>query len=183
MTKNKNFKKKGFALLYAILLSGSVLTVGIILMNIITKQLVYSSVNRNSELAYYYAANSGRECLDYFAGQNYNRTFYSKNKLGDFTFKNPVRLKCLGQNQITFNGPNRDASNPNLQIYTSSDLTMGNSSVKLTVTFNEQCLKNPVSCAQKTSLTERYGTVMVADGFSSAPNSKMAKRTAISVKE
>lgn len=56
-------KNKGFALLYAILLSGAVLVVGVILMNIITKQLIFSSLSRNSETSYYYVANSGRECL------------------------------------------------------------------------------------------------------------------------
>ena len=63
--KNILFKKQGFALLYAILISGVIALIGVLLVNIITKQLVFSSLARDSEISYYYLANSGRECLEY----------------------------------------------------------------------------------------------------------------------
>ena len=182
--KNNNYYQNGFALLYAILLSGAVLTVGVILMNIITKQLVYSSVNRNSELAYYYAANSGRECLDYFANQN-SSNFYRRRPGGGYNFKSGVSLTCLAQSlPIQFSGPNPDSSipsNPDLKIYTATDIIFDNSIVTLTVIFNQRCLDDPSVCDAETELTKRYGAVMIADGSSSG--GRIAKRTAIAVKK
>jgi hypothetical protein len=57
--KNKN---SGFALLYAVLLTGVILTISLGLSSILTKQIVLSSVGANSQKAYY-AANTIKECV------------------------------------------------------------------------------------------------------------------------
>lgn len=57
--------KNGFVILYAVIITTVVLVVGVSLMNIIAKQLVLSSISRNSKLAYY-AALSGKECAEYW---------------------------------------------------------------------------------------------------------------------
>jgi len=67
ITKNK---KSGFALLYAILLTSVVLVVGVALINIITRQLILTSLNRNSQIAYYNAT-SVRHCLDFYDEKEY----------------------------------------------------------------------------------------------------------------
>lgn len=63
--QKKGQQKKGFALLYAILLTSAVLIVGVSLINMITRQLVLTSLNRNSQIAYY-NSRSMTECLDFY---------------------------------------------------------------------------------------------------------------------
>lgn len=58
-------KREGFVILYAVIITTVVLVVGVSLMNIITKQLVLSSIGRNAKVAYY-AALSGRECAQFW---------------------------------------------------------------------------------------------------------------------
>lgn len=57
--------KRGFVLLYAVIVTTVVLVVGVSLMNIITKQIVISSIGRNAKLAYY-AAQTGKQCAEYW---------------------------------------------------------------------------------------------------------------------
>jgi hypothetical protein len=54
-------RKKGFVLLYALLVAGVVLAIGMSLSGIISKQIQLSSIGRMSRVAYY-AADSGRGC-------------------------------------------------------------------------------------------------------------------------
>jgi hypothetical protein len=54
--------QSGFALLYAVLLTGIILAIGLGLSSIIAKQIILSSTGANSQLAYY-AANSAKECV------------------------------------------------------------------------------------------------------------------------
>ena len=54
-------KQSGFVILYAVLVAGVISIGGILLANIIVKQLMLSSVGKESRLAYY-AANAGDEC-------------------------------------------------------------------------------------------------------------------------
>ncbi|HPI24537.1 MAG: hypothetical protein BWY53_00753 [Parcubacteria group bacterium ADurb.Bin326] len=67
--KKSRQQKKGFALLYAILLTSAVLIVGVSLINIITRQLILTSFNRNSQIAYY-NSRSMTECLDFYVTKN-----------------------------------------------------------------------------------------------------------------
>lgn len=55
-------KQQGFALLYAVLLTGIILTIGLGLSSILTKQIILSSIGANSQKAYY-AANTIKECV------------------------------------------------------------------------------------------------------------------------
>jgi hypothetical protein len=58
----------GFALLYAVLLTGVILAIGLGLSSILTKQIILSSIGSNSQVAYY-AANTGKECVFYWGFQ------------------------------------------------------------------------------------------------------------------
>jgi len=69
--KNITNNSKGFVLLYAVLVAGVVSIGGVLLSNIIYKQLILSSIGRESQVSYY-AANAGKECAIYW------------NKLGAF---------------------------------------------------------------------------------------------------
>lgn len=63
---NRNIKKeKGFALLFAVLISGLLITIGISIFNISIKELMISASIRDSQTAYY-AADSAAECFYYW---------------------------------------------------------------------------------------------------------------------
>lgn len=74
IVKNKT-KERGFVLLYSILVSGIILSVGLSLGNILYKQVLLSSVAKSSIFAYY-AADSGRECVGFW---NERRAFNPEN--------------------------------------------------------------------------------------------------------
>jgi hypothetical protein len=72
----KNFQsKQAFVLLYAVLVASVVLAIGFSLANIITKQIVLSSIGKSSRVAYY-AADGGRECGLFWA--TYSKNLFSK---------------------------------------------------------------------------------------------------------
>ncbi|HYC83349.1 MAG TPA: hypothetical protein VEB60_02295 [Candidatus Paceibacterota bacterium] len=58
-------KKQGIAILYAVLLITVIMTIGLLLSDIITKQIILSSTVRSSQEAFS-AAISGRECFNYW---------------------------------------------------------------------------------------------------------------------
>lgn len=68
MQNNFNLKrinnKKGFALLFSVLVSGLLLTIGLSILNISLKELSISTATRQSIYAFY-AADSGREYVKY----------------------------------------------------------------------------------------------------------------------
>ena len=61
MFKSKFKSNKAFVLLYAVLVASVVLAIGFSLANIITKQIILSSLGQSSRIAYY-AADGGRDC-------------------------------------------------------------------------------------------------------------------------
>lgn len=77
MNSKRNKKNNGFVILYAVIITTVVLVVGVSLMNIMTKQLVLSSISRNAKVSYY-AALSGRECAEFWKS------------LQKFNFNNPT---------------------------------------------------------------------------------------------
>jgi len=63
---NNNIKnKKGFALLFAVLISGLLITIGVSIFNISIKELMISASIRDSQTAYY-ALDSATECFFYW---------------------------------------------------------------------------------------------------------------------
>ena len=66
--------------MYAVLVAGVVSMSGILLANIIVKQLVLSSIGRESQSAYY-AANAGAECAEYGEVNNFFGKFDSEDTL------------------------------------------------------------------------------------------------------
>jgi len=86
----KNSKQQGFVLLFAVLVSTLVLSVGISVISIALKQVVLSGSGRDSQYAFY-AANTGAECATYWDLAS-SSVFY--------TNSNPatkdLNIKCLG---------------------------------------------------------------------------------------
>lgn len=149
-------QQDGFALLYALLLTGAVLSVGVILMNIITKQLIFSSINRSSEVSYYYAANSGRECL---ADAITKELFIEYDEYYNSILKNSLTLNCFNK-EISLTKDSDDK-------FTSSDVTFEGRKVDLVVYVNAPCLDNEDGCdLESPDITKKYKYVAIATGYS-----------------
>ena len=83
--------KKGFAILYAVLMTSVILTVSLGLLNITLKQIILSSVVKESQAAYYTALSSFRCALrndDPYFYDPY--TFVSPGPFGEFTSFDPT---------------------------------------------------------------------------------------------
>ncbi len=186
-------KKTGFALLYAILLTSVVLLVGVSLMNILTKQIIYSSLNQNSQVAYY-AANAGRECLLF---NHKNHSFVNSNQdpyTGDvsFSFNESVSIQCAEVSLIF----NLAQGENNIGTYTTNnDFNFDGTSAKLTITENlnkyeesEEELYNLQDCLSPDdgeTFTENCESMIKVIGSSSGTGEYFPRtvlRTAITVK-
>lgn len=85
--------KKGFTLLLATLISSLLLLLGAAIFNVIRKEIVLSSLGRDSQFAFY-AADTGAECALYWdfrfnafnATSTYSGATCDGQPLGDFTF-------------------------------------------------------------------------------------------------
>ena len=73
ITDNKNKRKKGFTLLFAVLVSVLVLAVGASLVNLALKQIILSGSGRESQYAFY-AAGTGIDCAVFWHIQNLEGT-------------------------------------------------------------------------------------------------------------
>lgn len=62
--KKNNFKKRGFTILFAVIVSSLVLAIGISIGSITLKQIKISILGRDSQVAFY-SADSGSECVMY----------------------------------------------------------------------------------------------------------------------
>ncbi|MEK7589834.1 MAG: hypothetical protein AAB475_01100 [Patescibacteria group bacterium] len=63
--ESKIKKHKGFAMLYAVLVSSILLSIGLAIFNLTVKELLLSSLGRDSQFAFY-AADTGAECALYW---------------------------------------------------------------------------------------------------------------------
>ena len=107
MPSKINKKTGGFVILYAVIVAMVVSVVGISLMNIITKQLVLSSISRNAKISYY-AALAGRDCAEFWyenqnsqnqTGESYFGGYVSDDETSEVVWKNPanlVEISCVG---------------------------------------------------------------------------------------
>lgn len=75
--KNNFYSKKGFTLIFAILISSLLVGIGIAITNLAIRQLSIASVSRESQLAFY-AADAGAECALYWDihGKTLSPVFY-----------------------------------------------------------------------------------------------------------
>ena len=102
---NKSSNSKGFAILYAVLMVSIVLTISLTLLDISYKQLILSSINEESKLAYY-AAVSALNCVTYWDTTFSTNAIYAE---GYFPFGhfippdlnlqsgNPKPIVCAGE--------------------------------------------------------------------------------------
>jgi hypothetical protein len=105
----KNNSQKGFVILFAVLISSLVLSVGISIISISLKQIVLSGSGRDSQFAFY-MSNTGAECAQYwdYAGDLDTTTGNKSNVFAtssDSTLSfNITRVKCLGMTLATTTG-------------------------------------------------------------------------------
>jgi type II secretory pathway pseudopilin PulG len=105
--KEKRERKKGFTLLYALLVSILVLAVGASMVTISLKQIVLSSSSRESQFAFY-ASNTGYECALYWdlkgAVEKDGVIKYVFPPPGEENRNDLSNVKCNGGNIITGEG-------------------------------------------------------------------------------
>lgn len=113
MSSKFNKKNEGFVILYAVIVAMVVSVVGISLMNIITKQLVLSSISRNAKISYY-AALAGRDCAEFWyenqnsqnqTGESYFGGYVFDDERGEVVWKNPansVDISCINDGSISY---------------------------------------------------------------------------------
>jgi len=95
-TKQKN--KKGFTLLFAVLVSTLVLSVGASIISMALKQIILSGISRDSQFAFY-AANTGIECAIY-SDLNSGITFATSSSSNT---SDPDSVDCANQTDVEVN--------------------------------------------------------------------------------
>ncbi len=94
MMKNNIQKNRGYTLLFAVLVSSLVLSVGISILTVSKKEFLLASSARESTTAFY-AADSALECAVYY---DFNRRAFVE---ADLTFASIV--KCADNSPVAFN--------------------------------------------------------------------------------
>lgn len=154
-------------------------------MNIITKQLVFSSLSRNSETSFYYAANSGRECLKHYLDQDafidYDPTAPIPNtlKFGDIT------IDCFGVDRSAeFVFKKLPGPFPGTYKYESGVLPVNIGGkdlfIGLSVVINLDRLNGSNKVMSGT--LEKFNYLAIADGYNQDPltgGSRLTKRSMI----
>jgi Tfp pilus assembly protein PilX len=109
--KNTQNTQKGFTLIFAIFLSTIILSITLSMMYILYKELVLSTVDRESQIAFF-AADVGMECGQYwdFRADLNGSTTQSYFIQGVNAVAVPPSLYCAGQNILTNVGPNGEAA-------------------------------------------------------------------------
>ncbi len=105
-------KKRGFAMLFSVLISSLLVVVGLSIFNITLKELTISTSGRESQIAFY-AANSGMECALYWDLKG-NRTAFATST-SDIPFAKVISTKCGNliniNSNVTSSGPNYATTN------------------------------------------------------------------------
>ena len=84
MMKKIQHTPRGFTLLMSVLISGILLSLGVAIFNIVSKEIVLTSAGRESQFAFY-AADSGVEC-----------GLYWDSKQNAFSTSSPQQPQCAG---------------------------------------------------------------------------------------
>ncbi len=90
--KIHNKENKGFALLFAVLISSVLLSIGLSIFNLTLKELILSSSGRESQFAFY-AADTGAECALYWDSKGTDIFAVNSNP----RTPNPASPDCVGQ--------------------------------------------------------------------------------------
>lgn len=141
MTSLKIYKiiktKKGFAMLFAVLLSSFLITLGISIFNLSLKEIQITTSVRDSQIAYY-AADSARECAVYWdVKRGAFRTYIDVNTLTDAS---AVPIVCNGRtvtdmiSQLVY--PATQYSTTTFFMASSTDFIQPDSSILITKTFD-----------------------------------------------
>jgi Tfp pilus assembly protein PilX len=106
-------KQKGFVLLFSVLVSSLVLSVGISIISIALKQVVLSGSGRDSQFAFY-TANTGAECALYWdlSGDITNKPVFATSNQG-VTF-DVAEVKCLDSQLAVDNTDRNSTCTPNI---------------------------------------------------------------------
>lgn len=166
--KNINKEKKGFTLLFAVLVSTLVLAVGASIISMALRQVILSGVGRDSQFAFY-ASNTGIECALYW---DLNSSFSFATST-DTPPSNGTNIICA------------DYSTPTQVTENSSDVNNFFATTKFTIEFDDVGINaevndfNPPYCvdvfvtkfATTTNGRSRIATDILARGYNTCEDS------------
>ncbi len=175
--KNKQ-SLEGFVVLYAMLVAGMLLAVGLAIFNITYKETLFASIARDSNLALY-AADSGIECALYW-DWNYYPTDTNTADLfptgsifatSTYSSKAPSPINCSGTDITTkLNSVQilTDSNNPlNVTAISSFMLPLSNNTSAYVTVTKQTTVTNEVTKQTTTINSDGYNT---PDNTSTAPN-------------
>ncbi len=111
--KTRN-KKEGFAMLFAVLMSAVLISIGMSIFNLSLKGLILSTSERDSQIAYY-AGTSAVECIRYWSSKgNFPNVEYDDDTDSYYWINaNNVSIRCNGNaNNITLSWSGNCKDNP-----------------------------------------------------------------------
>lgn len=154
--KNKKIKndKRGFTLLFAVLVSIMILAVGASIINIALKQVILSGSGRESQFAFY-AANTGLECALYW---DLNGTVVDENGNAEYVFPPSGSNRRNDVENINCSGTNLESGDSGYsQSYTLDgwDVTDPDQTVfRIAISNDLSNFDNTLYCAEVTVLKE-----------------------------
>lgn len=158
--KNKD-RKKGFTLLFAVIISTLVLAVGASIISIALKQVILSGVGRDSQFAFY-AANTGIECALYWelkgigGNQDFSPAFPNVGDSGVPENNKKSNAVCAGVKILTNEGDFNIKSAPDNGFKVSS----------FRINNFEDSQENPLSyCVDVTVRKQGIQTIINARGY------------------
>ncbi len=181
MNISRFFKiKKGFVVLFAVILVSIILTISLSLFNITFKQLYLSSVVKESQHAFYFADSAAR-CARYWGAFYNSSCFYDTNpaNCGPFGFPsidsngNPI-FHQPSLNTVNCFGGDLDLTVSPQQTRT-CDLNSCSTSFKVSLTDSD----GRSSCVDMTVLANINNTKIQADGYNNANCTSASGRTVL----
>jgi hypothetical protein len=169
----KHKRDQGFVILYAVLLTTITLAIGLLLLAVIAKQIQLSSIEKNSQLAYY-AADAGRQCALYYDAPTQNRFGRVVDGGAAKTYEAPANsdnINCFDKNfSVTVSG----------QTFTFfQEITYTQSAMKACVSVKVEKDVN-----SGTTITSKgYNTSNCDPNLLNQANPRRVERTIVTVKE
>lgn len=161
----KIFKKKnkGFTLLFAVLVSTLVLSVGASIISIALKQIILSGSARDSQFAFY-AANTGIECglyWDLIGIDGVSEPVFATSS--ESAIPSSASIACGASRNITIDGDTYDESDENDVWDLQADIDSATTTFRVLIENVEYCADISVSKYQDSS--DRTRTIINSRGY------------------
>lgn len=184
----ETLSKKGFVILYAVLVAAVVAAIGIAVAELVSRQIFLANISRQSQQAYY-AANTARECLRYWDSRGYFGEIINLNIGGslEYAYKEPGGEKKVEDIQCGRSGGfavDKTNRNRGLVTYTST-FDIGDSGNSVCAQVIVKKIFDPAAAStftrgQSLSQLIANGYNVSCDTLKNGSNERIVQRTLIS---